>query len=68
LQPLPAIKESWALTREHFGDLVGLSVLAVPIVIGGFLLLLVGVIPAFVWIGCASASMYQAILVKESQK
>jgi hypothetical protein len=68
LQPLPAIKESWALTREHFADLLGLSMLAIPIVIGGVLLLVVGIFPAFAWIGCASASMYQAILVKESQK
>lgn len=66
LRPILAIKESWAMTREYFGNLLGLSMLAVPIVLGGILLLVVGILPAFAWIGCASASMYQVIATKET--
>lgn len=68
LSPLAAVKQSWSMTQGYLYELIALSMLSLPILLGGLLLLLVGILPALAWVGCASASMYQAVLIKESQK
>jgi len=58
LGAIDAIKASWEMTRGHGGQVFLLFLLAIPITIGGFIALLIGVIPASLWIALAFAYFY----------
>lgn len=61
LGPVEAIKESWRRTSGHFWTIIGTALLAIPIVLVGILLLIVGVIPAIMWTSLAYATVYAAV-------
>jgi len=56
-----AVKESWRLTRGHANKVFLMGLLAIPIVIAGLICLIVGIIPAIMWIQAAFASLYHAV-------
>ena len=62
LDPIAAVEGSWKLTRGHGWKIFGLAVTSVFIFIGGLLLFFVGVIPAYIWVKSAFASLYQAVV------
>jgi len=56
-----AIQESWRLTRGYAWQIFLIYLLAIPITITGCILLVIGVIPAVIWIGLASAAFYSFV-------
>jgi uncharacterized membrane protein len=60
-----AIKTSWRLTRGHANKVFLIALLSIPITIAGFICLIVGVIPAKMWINTAYASLFYAISSQE---
>jgi uncharacterized membrane protein len=61
LGPVDALKESWRRTAGHGWTILGAALLAIPIVLLGVLLLVVGVIPASIWTTLAYASLFAAV-------
>ena len=61
LDAIEAFKESWRMTGGHALEIFLIGLLAVPITIGGLLLLGVGLIVSTMWIGLAMASIYHAV-------
>lgn len=57
-----AMKASWSYTSGEVLGLFLLGVAAVVILLGGALLLLVGLLPAIIWVGVAMASYYHALV------
>lgn len=56
--PADAFRESWRRTAPIAWTVFGVMLLAVPIALAGLLLLVVGVIPAFMWINLALARLF----------
>jgi hypothetical protein len=65
LSPVEAVKKSWKITRGHAWTIFGMGLLAIPIIIGGVLLLLVGVIFAAMWILTAFAGLFYAVTLNQ---
>ncbi|MFB6317136.1 hypothetical protein [Saccharicrinis sp. FJH54] len=62
MDAIEAVETSWKLTRGFGWRIFGLGFLSVFIVIFGFILLIVGVFPASMWVSGAFATMYQGAL------
>lgn len=58
LDAVAAVRESWERTRGHGWTICGIFLLSIPIVLIGLVLLVVGVIPALMWVQLASAVLY----------
>ncbi len=67
LDPVKAVEESWSLTKGYGWRIFGMGLLALPIAIAGLLLLVVGLIPAIIWITAAFASMYHAVMLERGE-
>lgn len=65
LGPLEALTESFNRTAGYGWTILGAGVLAFLIVIVGLILLLVGSIPAFMWVYLAFASLYAGITARK---
>lgn len=61
LDALVALRESWERTRGYGWTIFGIWLLAIPIALVGLILLVVGIVPALMWIQLASACFYAAI-------
>ncbi|OHB72410.1 MAG: hypothetical protein A2W23_03450 [Planctomycetes bacterium RBG_16_43_13] len=57
---IDAIKESWRMTTGYAWRVFFIYLLSIPIMIAGIICLIVGVIPAGMWIGISFASLYHA--------
>lgn len=68
LDPVAAVEKSWQMTRGHGWRIFGMFLLAIPLFIVGILLLGVGVIPAFILVQCAFASLYHAVDLEEQKR
>jgi uncharacterized membrane protein len=64
---IEAIKASWNMTRGHAWKVFFIGLLAIPIAIVGLCLLLIGIIPAIMWITLAFASLYHAVSLSETK-
>lgn len=62
LDPITAVEESWRLTRGYGWTIFVMAIASFFIAILGLALMLVGIIPAAIWIGASFASIYQAAL------
>ncbi len=60
---IEAVKESWRMTNGHAWTVFLIGLLAIPISIAGLLCLVVGIIPAIMWIEATFASLYHAVSV-----
>ncbi len=58
---IEAVKESWRMTNGHAWTVFLIGLLAIPISIVGLICLVVGIIPAIMWITAAFASLYHAV-------
>jgi len=65
LDAIGAVRASWERTRGYGWTIFGIFVLAIPIVLVGFLLLVVGAIPALMWVQLASAVLYAAVTSRD---
>lgn len=68
LGPIAAVEKSWKITKGHAWNIFGMVILAIPIMIGGLLLVFVGVIFAVMWIFCSFAGFYYAVTLEERQE
>lgn len=62
---IPAVRESWTRTQPYWPTILGILLLAIPLVLVGLLLLLVGAIVALVWAHLASAVLYAAVSTRD---
>ena len=62
LDPVSAVEKSWQMTSGYTWKIFFLGLLSILIFIGGFILFIVGVFPALIWIKASWASFYQAVL------
>ncbi|MFC1968798.1 hypothetical protein ACFLVX_05395 [Chloroflexota bacterium] len=58
---IEAVKESWRMTNGHAWTVFLIGLLAIPISIAGLICLIVGIIPASMWIIATFASLYHAV-------
>jgi hypothetical protein len=61
LEVIEAVKTSWNMTRGHAVTIFLMGLLSIPIVLLGLLMLLVGIVPAAIWIEGAFASIYHTV-------
>ena len=64
LGPVAALRESWRRTAGYGWTILGAGLLAIPIVLLGVLLLVVGAIPAGMWAWLAYASLFAAVTAR----
>jgi membrane-anchored glycerophosphoryl diester phosphodiesterase (GDPDase) len=63
-----AVKESWRMTGGHAWTVFFIFLLSIPISILGLICLIVGIIPATMWISVTYASLYHAVSVPSEAK
>jgi len=63
MEVIEAVKESWRMTNGHAWTVFLIGLLAIPISIVGLICLVVGIIPAIMWITATFASLYHAVSV-----
>ncbi len=68
LDAIEAFKESWRMTSGFGGEIFLIGLLTIPIYIGGFILLGVGVIISSLWVAAAVASMFHAVVVRRKRE
>ncbi|MCK0190855.1 DUF975 family protein [Arenibacter sp. F20364] len=68
MEPVAAIEKSWEMTKGHGWQIFGMGLLVIPIVIGGLLCFIVGIVFSIIWISAAFASMYHAIDLEEMKQ
>lgn len=61
LEAVEAVRRSWSMTRGFTGNIFLMGVAAFFIIILGLICLLVGVIPAAIWISLSFASIFLAV-------
>ena len=61
MEAIEALRTSWAMTRGHGWTIFAMSLLVIPIVIGGLIALLVGIFIAIMWICAAFAVLYHSV-------
>ncbi len=67
LDPVEAVKESWRMTKGYGWTIFGMGFVSIFIFLGGLLLLILGVIPAAMWISSAFASLYHAVDLEKNK-
>ncbi|NOY37050.1 MAG: hypothetical protein GXO83_05690 [Chlorobi bacterium] len=68
LDAVEAVKKSWKMTTGHGWTVFFMGLLSFFIVLAGLILLIVGVIPAAIWISASFASLYHAVDQEEKEK
>ncbi len=66
LDPIRAIERSWKLTRGIGWNIFFMAIMSFFIGFFGFILLIVGIFPALIWIHSSFATIYQAALNREN--
>ncbi|MBI5010297.1 MAG: hypothetical protein HZB98_11775 [Bacteroidia bacterium] len=61
LDPIEAVELSWKMTRGHGWKIFLMGLASFFIIIFGLILLLVGVIPAIIWVSSSFASLYESV-------
>jgi len=61
MEATEAIRESWRMTTGHATTIFLMGLLAAPVFIAGLILLVVGALPAIIWIELSFASIYASV-------
>lgn len=61
MEAVDAVRTSWNMTKGFSWTIFGMGVVSFFVIIGGLILLVVGIIPAILWISLAFAAMYQGM-------
>lgn len=64
---IEAVEMSWKLTKGHGWQIFFMGFVSIFIVIFGLLMLIVGILPAIIWIESSFASLYESVL-REKEK
>jgi hypothetical protein len=67
LDPIEAVELSWKLTRGHGWRIFAMGITSFFILIFGMLMLLVGILPAIMWISSSFATLYQSVLLEKEK-
>ncbi|MGA1976301.1 MAG: hypothetical protein ABSG89_00440 [Bacteroidales bacterium] len=62
LDPIEAVEMSWKLTRGHGWKIFFMGFVSIFIIIFGLILIIVGILPAIMWVSGSFASLYQSVL------
>jgi uncharacterized membrane protein len=62
LDPIAAIEESWRISKNYGWTIFAMGFVSIFIMILGFVLLIIGLFPATIWITSAFSVLYQDIL------
>jgi len=68
MEPIAAVEKSWEMTKGHGWQIFGMGLLVIPIVIGGLLCFIVGIVFSIIWICAAFAAMYHAVDLEENKQ
>ena len=68
LDPVRAVEGSWKLTSGYGWTIFGLGIVSIGIFILGLICLIVGVLPAMIWIGSSFTSLYESIQIHKQQE
>ena len=68
MEPVAAVEKSWEMTKGHGWQIFGMGLLVIPIVIGGLICFIVGIVFSIIWISTAFASMYHAVDLEENKQ
>jgi hypothetical protein len=66
LDPIVAVEESWRLTRGHGWTIFAMGLLSFFIFVAGLIMLVVGTLPAVIWIRSSFASLYEAVRIEKN--
>ena len=61
MEAIKALQTSWNMTKGHSWTIFGMILLAIPIVIAGLIVLIVGVLFSVAWISAAFAILYHSV-------
>jgi uncharacterized membrane protein len=64
LEAVEAIRQSWNMTRGHAGTIFLMGLVSFLVALAGLICLLVGIIPAAIWIELAFATIYWVVSEK----
>ena len=61
LDPIEAVELSWKMTRGHGWKIFFMGFVSIFIAIFGLILIIVGIIPAIIWISSSFAALYESV-------
>lgn len=67
LDPIEAVEQSWKLTRGHGWKIFFMGLVSIFIIIFGLCLIIVGILPAIMWVSSSFASLYQSVLLEKEK-
>jgi uncharacterized membrane protein len=68
LDPIESVELSWKLTKGHGWQIFFMAFVSIFIIIFGLLMLIVGILPAIMWIESSFASLYESVLREKEPK
>ena len=67
LDPIEAVELSWKLTKGHGWKIFFMGFASIFIVIFGLILMIVGILPALVWVSSSFATLYESVLIEKEK-